>query len=536
MKKKLPIGIQNFNEIIETDCVYVDKTGFIKQLIDHGKHFFLSRPRRFGKSLFLKTLEEVFKGNRDLFKGLEIDRSDYQWEQHPVIHFDFSKIPHQTTEKLEAGLKEAIESVALKEKISTSGQSFQTMFERLIQKLAEKNRVVILVDEYDKPIINNLKNQDIAEGNRDLLRDVFTLFKSLDQYIHFTFITGVSKFSQVSLFSGPNNLNDITMDHRYACMMGYTEKELKENFKIHIAEIVEERRSGGTDTHASDILEEIRQWYNGYRFSEQDLKVYNPYSTLLFLDKRLAKSYWYRTGTPSFLIDQINKRPEALLSMRGKEAIESTLSDISDIRRINLAALMFQAGYLTIVDYHQEDKAYKLDFPNNEVKEAFFNSLIQDVAELEPLDITRSAVALRKSLDTLNLDAFIKGLNAHLAKIPYHAFQHAKEGFFHAVVFSLLEASGIKTLSEVATNIGRIDLITETETTVCIFELKFNQSAEIALTQAEVKKYKERFSDSGKQALLVGVNFSSKTRTISDWSAKLFEASGDFVKDISPRD
>jgi len=534
MKKKLPIGIQNFKEIIETNCVYVDKTGFVKQLIDHGKHFFLSRPRRFGKSLFLKTLEEVFKGKRDLFKGLEIDRSDYQWEEHPVIHFDFSKIPHQTTEKLEAGLKEAIESIALKEKISTSGQSFQTMFERLIQKLAEKNRVVILVDEYDKPIINNLKNQEIAEGSRDLLRDVFTLFKSLDQYIHFTFITGVSKFSQVSLFSGPNNLTDITMDPRYACMMGYTDEEIKDYFKLHIRGIVDERKNTDKNLNASDIYEEIRQWYNGYRFTAKNLKVYNPYSTLLYLDNHIAESYWYQSGTPLFLLNEVRKRPQSLLSMRGKEAIKSTLSDISDISRINLAALMFQAGYLTIIDYHQEDKAYKLDFPNNEVKEAFFNSLIQDVAELEPLDISRAAVALRKSLETLDLDAFIKGLNTHLAKIPYHAFQHAKEGFFHAVIFSLLEASGIKTLSEVATNIGRIDLITETDTTVCIFELKFNQSAEIALTQAEVKKYKERFSDSGKQALLVGVNFSSKTRTISDWSAKLFASSGDFVKDISP--
>ncbi|MEX0962196.1 MAG: AAA family ATPase [Simkaniaceae bacterium] len=532
MIKKLPIGIQSISKILKkSEYAYVDKTGFIKRLIDEGSpHFFLSRPRRFGKSLFINTLEEVFKGNRVLFKGLEIDKSNYDWQEYPILRFDFSQIDSSSNEALISNLKSEIKRMGKSFGVMIDESSVQFMLKVLIEKISEKNRVVILVDEYDKPIINNLKASKIAENNRDSLRDLFGTFKSLDEYVKFTFITGVSKFSQVSLFSGPNNLTDITMDPKYAGMMGYTDEELKENFQEHVQQVIKER--GGSATE-EDIYEEVRIWYNGYRFTEAEIRVYNPYSTLLYFDSGKAKSHWYRTGTPSFLIDQLKRYPKSIFSIRGAETIESTLSDISRITRINLAALMFQTGYLTIVGYNEKEGSYKLDFPNKEVEKAFLNSLVQDFAESDPLMVSRSVIGIKTCLNELNLKTFVDLMNNHFAKIPYHVYQHAKEGFYQAVLYTYIESCGLRTSAEIATSAGRIDLMTETSKFIYIFELKLDKTADIALTQSEVKRYKERYCDQEKQIVLAGLNFSSKEHRISDWKAILYAPSGEPIKDIT---
>ncbi len=270
--------------------------------------------------------------------------------------------------------------------MSIDAPSIQEGLEALVIGLSKDNRVVVLVDEYDSAIINNLKDPKIAEQNRDLLKTFFGTLKSLDCYLKFTFVTGVSKFSQVSLFSGPNNLTDITMDPRYAGMMGYTEEELKINFQYYIQDIVTKRSNQRNLVSEESIIDEIRIWYNGYRFSEKELSVYNPYSTLRYFSAKKAESYWYGTGTPSFLIDEARKHPQSVVPLRGTSALKSTLSDISRLDRIHLAALMFQTGYLTIRGYNSEENSYDLDFPNKEVKEAFFNSLLQEFAEVDPLE------------------------------------------------------------------------------------------------------------------------------------------------------
>ena len=291
---------------------------------------------------------------------------------------------------------------------------------------------MVLVDEYDSAIINNLKEPEIAEENRDLLKAFFGTLKSLDRYLKFTFVTGVSKFSQVSLFSVPNNLTDITIDPRYAGMMGYTEEELKTHFQDYIEDIVK-TRSNGILVSQEEIIDEIRTWYNGYRFSEKELSVYNPYSTLRYFTSKKAESYWYSTGTPSFLIDEAKKHPQSVVPLSGTSALKSTLSDISRLDRIHLAALMFQTGYLTIHGYNPEENSYDLDFPNKEVKQAFFNSLLQEFTEIDPLEVSRAAKEIKEDLQQLNLNAFFNKMNTHFAKMPYHVFQHAKEGFYQAV-------------------------------------------------------------------------------------------------------
>ena len=527
--KKLPIGIQSIQEILEEGYIYVDKTVFARDLIANGKHYFMSRPRRFGKSLFLNTLEEIFKGNKELFKGCQIYDSNYEWQEHPILHFDFAQIASNNIDKLNSGIQAELGRMGNIYDVSPKGPSLQFQLKVLVEELAKKNKVVVLVDEYDSPIINNLKNPEIAEQNRDLLKAFFGTLKSLDRYLKFTFVTGVSKFSQVSLFSGPNNLTDITMDPRYAGMMGYTEKELKVSFNEHVETIAQKR----SDTK-EEVFEEIRTWYNGYRFSEKELSVYNPYSTLLFLDAMKAKSYWYRTGTPSFLLNEVKKHPQSVIPLSNISETESTLSDISRVDRINLSALMYQTGYLTIRGHNSEENSYDLDFPNREVKEAFFNSLLQEFTEVNPLEVTRASQAIREDLQKFDLEAFFEKMNIHFAKMPYHIFQHAKEGFYQAVFFTFLETSGIKTMSEIATNIGRIDLMTELPKAICIFELKLDKTPEIALAQAETQRYRQRFTQNNKDTLVIGVNFSSKSRNIDAWKASLYTASGELIREIHP--
>ncbi|WP_194847062.1 ATP-binding protein [Candidatus Neptunochlamydia vexilliferae] len=534
--KKLPIGIQSINKVLlNGDYIYIDKTLFIKRLLDEGApHYFLSRPRRFGKSLFLNTLKEVLSGNKELFRECAIYESDYDWKHHPIIHLDFSQIPNKNPELLETGIKETLEDIAASNQVTITGSSNKTRFKRLIEKLSKKNLVVILIDEYDKPIIDQMHHHSIAQENREVLKSFLETLKGSDDYLKFSFITGVSQFSQVSLFSGLNNLKNITMNPKYAEVMGYTEKEIKTSFDDHIQAIIKKRSEQGRSTTEKQVLKELRSWYNGYRFTRSEAYVYNPFSTLNYMDEQETSPYWYRTGTPSFLISQVKKTPETITTLRGKSILDTTLSHASHIEKVGLAPLMFQTGYLTIRSYNPEEDSYQLDFPNKEVEKAFFDSLLKDFAEIDPLMVQRDAKELLADLRELNLSSFITKINIHFAKVSYHLFSHAQEGFYQAVFFTLLEASGIRTVAEMATNIGRIDLICEMEHATIIFELKLDKTADIALKQAEIKKYQERYALDGKEILVMGVNFSSKSRNIGEWKGKLFCPSGGLKKELYP--
>ena len=416
--KNLPIGIQTIQEIITDGYIYVDKTQFALELIKKGKHYFLSRPRRFGKSLFVSTLEEIFKGNKALFEGCHIAQSNYDWKPHPVLLLNFGLITNKTPEKLEIHLHEIITTISKEHRIKINVTSLEFRLEMLVKALAKNGRVVVLIDEYDKPLIDRLHNQEVAEGNRQLLQDFFGVLKNLDEYIHFTFITGVSKFSKVSLFSGANHLNDISMSAQYAAMMGYTQEELIEYFGEHIQDIAQASNQQGEPSTEEAVLAEIKDWYNGYRFSKAETYVYNPFSTLKYLAEKEANSYWFATGTPTFLVEELKKRPQEATSLSQMLATQKDLSDISKITRITLPALLFQTGYLTIQDYNVKLNAYQLDFPNKEVREALFGSMLEELAEgeLKFLDVSRMADKLRESLNTLALETFIEIINDHFAR------------------------------------------------------------------------------------------------------------------------
>ncbi|XWN34662.1 MAG: AAA family ATPase [Roseivirga sp.] len=535
--KKLPIGIQSIEKILSKgDYIYVDKTPFALQMIEGGApHCFLSRPRRFGKSLFVSTLKEIFSGNKELFKGCVIYESNYDWQPHPVIHFDFSEILNESTQDLKDSLKRTLAVIAEEHQKKIDIPSAQEGLKYLIKALSREQRVIVLIDEYDSPLIDHLNKPELAEENRATLRNFYKVLKSQEEHIRFTFVTGITKFPQVSLFSGPNHLNDITMDAQYATMMGYTQEELVQYFNEQIQTIIKERNEQRAQTSEAAVLAEIKQWYNGYRFSEAASYVYNPFSTLQFLSKKKPQSYWYASGTPSFLMHEIAKRPQAALSLSAIATTESRLAAISKVEQIPLSTLMFQAGYLTIQAYDPEHRAYQLDFPNQEVREAFFDSLLEELTEVGPLEVSRAARQLRANLAAYELAAFVKAINVHFAKIPYHASSKAKEGFYQAIFLTYLELSGIRAQAEVVTSQGRIDVMCELEGAIYIFELKVNQPAAIAMEQAQVKEYSQRYTQLGKEILLMGISFSSEKRGIADWEGELQSAEGKVLRKFSPQ-
>ncbi|WP_194847975.1 ATP-binding protein [Candidatus Neptunochlamydia vexilliferae] len=529
--KKLPIGIQSIREILEEDQVYIDKTLFAKELIEVGKHYFISRPRRFGKSLFLNTLEEIFKGNRELFKECQIYNSDYDWQEYPVLYFDFAQILSTSPEQLETGLKEALEDIATAYGVSVTGASSQSQLKRLVIKLAEKNRVVVLIDEYDRPIINNLQSVEIAKQNRDLLRDFFGTIKSLDKYLKFTFITGISKFSRVSLFSTLNNLNDITMDPKYAGIMGYTEEELRATFQDYIKIIAQEKSEQGNLVSEEKVIDEVRSWYNGYRFSKSDVCVYNPFSTLNFMSKKEPAGYWYSTGTPLFLVNQLKSHPQSMISLDRTTARGDELMDISSIEDIDLKALIYQAGYFTIKDYNSISKRYHLGLPNEEVRTAFMNSLVKHFTN--SVDV-QSSEKFVKALEKHDVGILFDHIKVGLSSFAYQVFAGAKECTYQAMLLSMLHGMGFDPLSERAVNTGRIDVVLEMPKTTYILELKLDGSADKALQQIYQKDYFVPYTHKGKEIAIIGANFSSEARNVSEWKGDLLSESGEKVRELSP--
>ncbi|MCB1115916.1 MAG: AAA family ATPase [Chlamydiia bacterium] len=530
--KNLPIGIQSIKNILGNHgYVYIDKTGLIKKLIDEGApHYFLTRPRRFGKSLLLSTLAAVFRGEKELFKGCHIYETDYDWQEHPVIHLDLSKMFNTTPEVLEVGLREALEDVASLYDLPLSGSTSVSCLNRLVTALSKKNKVVVLIDEYDKPIVDQLHNLEVAKQNREVLKGLYGALKGLDEHLRFTFTTGVSKFTQVSLFSGLNHLKDITMDPTYAGIVGYTEDEIKRTFPDHLEVVVSAYKSQGKSADKESILEELRFWYNGYRFTENDLCVYNPFSTLNFLEDKKIKAYWYRTGTPSFLIEELKKHPSSMVSLDSAIATEKEMMDISSLKDIDLKALMFQTGYFTIKAYNPLSNRYTLGLPNEEVRTSFLDSLVKHFANIVEVKSSESFV---QALQNHQVETLFQHLSQGFASFAYQVFADAKECTYQGMLLSMLFGMGFDPLSERATNVGRIDVVLEIQKITYILELKLDDNANAALKQIRKKEYFKPYLHKGKEIALIGANFSSETRNISSWEGEILSEEGSIIKQLS---
>ncbi len=371
--KKLSIGVQSFSKLIEEDFIYVDKTEYIYKLITKGSYYFLSRPRRFGKSLLISTLKEIFAGNRKLFESTFIAQTNYQWEEHPIIHLSFSLVSSKTAQDLERDILRSLERIGQRYGIDIRDEiSIPMKMVSLVERLAFTHKVVILIDEYDYPLLNNIDNLELANACRDVLRNFFATLKDLDDYIEFIFITGITPFSLTSIFSGLNNVKDLTLDPNAAKLLGYTSEEIVASFQPHL--IKHSKKSGHS---VEKLLEDIQHWYNGYLFSEENegesstsLKMYNPFSVLLYLADGKFLNYWFESGTPSFLVHLIKTQNYAIFDIEGSEVnVAETRS--YDLEKIQFIPLLWQTGYLTIKNYNPDSKNYTLAFPNEEVRTSF---------------------------------------------------------------------------------------------------------------------------------------------------------------------
>ena len=506
-KRRLPIGIQTFCKIREQDCYYVDKTAYIRRLLDEGTHYFLSRPRRFGKSLFLDTLKEVFEGNEPLFAGLYIhDRWDWS-VRHPVLRLSFGsgnfKVPGYVETNLMAQLDAVERRTGVASDYATGAERFAHLLEELHDRAGQP--VAVLIDEYDKPIVDALEVPDIARANRDFLRGLYAVIKDSDAHIRFTFITGVSKFSKVSLFSGLNNLKDITLDRRYSAICGYTEADLDTVFAPELP---------GLDR------EQIRAWYNGYSWLG-DEKVYNPFDILLLFRNREFKAHWFETGTPTFLVETLFKRRVSSLELGEMESNDELLSTF-DVDHIATEALLFQTGYLTITNAEElgGKRFYQLGYPNREVRQSLNESLLRYLVQ----DSTRqmaNSIRLYRLLEANDFAGLETLFHAFFASIPYEWYTNNDiaryEGYYASVFYSYFAALGLDIRVEDSSSHGRLDMAVLFNGHVYLFEFKVVElaSAGAALAQLKERRYADKYRALGQPIYLIAVEFSKDERNVA---------------------
>ncbi|MDX2304197.1 MAG: AAA family ATPase [Microscillaceae bacterium] len=500
--QKLPIGLQDFTRLRNDKALYVDKTQLIYQLITRGVYYFLSRPRRFGKSLLLSTLRDIFLGKKELFGGLWIE-DKIEWEKHNVIHFSFGKSNFREI-GLEQAIQQHLEEIALEYNVQIAGKSIADLFENLIKALSQEKQVVILIDEYDKPIIEYLGKDEIHQAikNRDTLKIFYSCLKDLDAHIRFLFITGVSKFSKVSIFSDLNNLLDISMVQDYATLLGYTQAELEHYFDPYLNYIVEEKH-----VDKNQLLNDLKQWYNGYNFSgENTEKVYNPFSILSYMQNRQFGNYWFSTGTPTFLTKKMAE--QHLYQIEGVEADELTLGK-SNIENLDLVTLLFQTGYLTIKEKIEYD-VFALDYPNKEVKNAILLFLLAEYAHTEDSQAKPLVSKLRRAFEKNDLEEVFMHLNALFAKIPYNIFEQHLESYYHSIIYLTFTLLGYYTTAEVHTSKGRIDAVVQSSENIYLLEFKVSDTAESALAQIKDRKYYQKYQSEQKPIYLIGVACNQK--------------------------
>jgi hypothetical protein len=517
---RLPIGLAAFEVMRREGFVYVDKTKDIYRMVDEGMYYFLARPRRFGKSLLVSTLRCLFEGKRALFEGLWIADADWVWEEYPVVLLDFNRITHDTPEAFVAGLESALHSMAARYQITLHESMLKELFGELLLALhrVTGQPVVVLVDEYDKPIIDHLGQgaaaMDIAQANQRIMKQFFGVLKGGDitPILRFVLLTGISRFSKVSIFSELNNLNDLSMHPLYATLLGYTQVELEKYFALHL-----QRFADMTGLSGEAILERLKTTYDGYRFSKRPVTVYNPFSILKALEIGDFAHYWFETGTPSFLIDLLRERHYPLLQLEGFQAHELLFGTYT-IEDLQPEALLFQTGYVTIKD--AQGSYYTLGYPNDEVKSAFTTQLLYAFAGPNKQPVSTRVAKLMTLLQQEDFTAFGETIQALFAHIPYPEAAHQDEAHFHALFYLMVAASGMSASPELLTNRGRIDLAVELPDHVFVMEFKCDQSVQAALQQIRAKGYAERYQQSGRRVFLMGFNFSTEERNLVDWKVE----------------
>lgn len=518
---KYPIGIQTFETIRTEGYLYVDKTSYIHELVSTGQYYFLSRPRRFGKSLLISTIEAFFKGKRELFKGLAIDYLEWDWMEYPVIHIDLNGKEYREEIHLEQSLNENLIRYENLLGYTGEGKTADERLRTLIREMHDKSgrNVVVLIDEYDQPILRALDNRALYDNFRSKLQAFYSGLKSMDRYIRFAMLTGITKFSKVSIFSGLNNLRDISLNKTYNSLCGITEKELTDYFSQSISHMAD---SQGVST--DEIHSLLKHNYDGYHFSADGEDVYNPFSLLnTFADMKIS-DYWFATATPNYLVRLLERSNFPIPEIDGYKCHESLLTG-SDIYLKDPIPILFQSGYLTIKDYDEEFNEYTLGFPNVEVSKGFSNFLMKSYLHGSD-NATSFITSFIKDVRSGAVDDFMKGLQAFTAGIPYdHIFYGDKKSIsktimevhYKNVMYIVFKLMGFHTHTEWRTSDGRIDMLVETDNYIYIMEFKIDSSPEEALRQINDKDYALPLRSSGKKIFKIGANFSTRTRRLSKW-------------------
>ncbi|MDA3925920.1 MAG: ATP-binding protein [Kiritimatiellae bacterium] len=508
--KPLSTSISTFSDLIEEGCLYVDKTEYLYNLINAPKgQYFLSRPRRFGKSLTISTLKAVFQGRRELFKGLTIEKMDYCWKTHPIIHLNMGSTAKETVAELSASLHLMINSIASDYGITLQEGDASDCFQYLVKALYERDdKVVILVDEYDKPLLNHLGKESVKEI-QSVLKSFYSVIKTTEEYQRFAFITGVSKFSKVSIFSDLNNLTDLTMTAPEATMLGYTQEELENNFDGYIDALAE-----NLGLSKDQCLTKLKEWYNGYRFEENALTIYNPVSVMKCFQNNKISNYWFETGTPTFLIELYKKSTVDLTHLK---MFQEDFS-VYEPSEIALLPLLVQTGYLTIKSAVDNGMGveYELGYPNREVSFSLSRAMAKSLSHIGPDEFAPTTRKIYQSLLKGNTDKLFNNMRILFSHIPYD-ITVPREKYYQSLIFFILKMMGVGVEAEVRNHIGRCDCVVKTSEHIYIIEFKLNGTAEEALQQIEDKQYALPYTNDSRKLHKIGVEFSKESRNIERW-------------------
>jgi len=511
--KIYPIGIQNFEKIRTDGYFYIDKTALIYQMVKTGSYYFLSRPRRFGKSLLISTLEAYFLGKKELFEGLAMEKLEKDWITYPIFHIDLNTEKYDTRESLDSILNFTLEKWEQQYGTAPSETTFALRFRGLIERAYKQTgqRVVILIDEYDKPMLQAIGNEELQKEFRNTMKAFYSVLKTMDGCIQFAFLTGVTKFGKVSVFSDLNNLDDISMRNQYIDICGVSEKELHDDLEIELHELADIK---GVSYH--EICDKLREYYDGYHFTHNSIGIYNPFSLLNTFKYKEFGSYWFETGTPTYLVELLKKHHYDLRRMAHEETSISVLNSI-DSASDNPIPVIYQSGYLTIKGYDEEFGIYSLGFPNREVEEGFIKFLLPFYANTNAVESEFEIQKFVREIRIGDYDSFFRRLRSFFADTPYELIRDL-ELHYQNVLFIVFKLVGFYVKAEYHTSEGRIDLVLQTDKFVYVIEFKLDGTAEDALRQINEKHYALPFEAGGNRRLFkIGVNFNAKMRNIEKW-------------------
>ena len=511
--KRLPVGIQTYSEVVDRDCLYVDKTEYICKMMELSKYIFLSRPRRFGKSLLVSTLQAYFEGRRELFKGLYIDSVEKEWTEYPVLRFSMATAKHDSVEDLK---QEISGKLSVYEQIYGKGLPDEVNLNQRLQGLIERahaqagRRVVVLIDEYDAPLLDVAHKKDSFEGLRQVMRNFYSPLKDCDPHLQFVFITGITKFSQLSIFSELNNLVNISMDEDFAAVCGISTEEVLTQMPDYL-----DRLALAMQQTREETLDALKRQYDGYHFTWPSPDIFNPFSLILAFAKNKINSYWFESGTPTFLIEKMrefNVVPSMLKpTMSMVSAFDAPTESMSSI-----IPLLYQGGYFTIKDYDDLTDLYVLDVPNTEIRIGLMESLLPNYIQIDSYKGVSTVARMYLALYNEDLDGMLSLLQSYLLTIPYCNDANS-EGHYQQLLYVIFSLMGRYVDVEVHTATGRVDMVMRTDKSLYLFELKLNKSAEAAMRQIDLNDYASKFVLSGLPVVKVGINFDAERRTIGNW-------------------